>query len=122
MLDGSYATGYHLSKDWFLTYFCLCTIVLERNADSKLNTVKFKSDILSTYQNNTSIKDPELICQIPLNSEIFKFFYVNNSHGGSTNESIIETNNKLPNLSKIQYQVKKHYKYKLVKAKIFLYI
>ena len=71
-----------------------------------LNIDKFIFDIKSIYPNNEYLnnRQPELICQFPLKTEIFKFFYVNDNQNWG-----------LGVLNKQHNLYKKYIKYKLVK-------
>lgn len=77
----------YLNNGWAYGEIDKNSIILEKiiNTPNKLlNIDKFTLHIKSIYPNNDYLNNsqPELICQFPLKTEIFKFFYVNDNQKG----------------------------------------
>lgn len=93
----------YVNNGWQYGEITNTSIKLKKNTDNSLDINKFKLDVISALpQHKRVISNPELICQIPLRTELFKFFYVNEQHGSSNK------------LEKSLTKTKKYLKYKLV--------
>ena len=77
------STILYLNNGWQYGHIMHDTIVIDRNsADNELDVELFMTNIKSQYPpENKSIIGVELICELPLSSDIFKFFYVSQFGG-----------------------------------------